>query len=175
MTSSCHPMDCSPPGSRVHGLSQARILEGIAISFSRVSSQGSNPHLLCLLHWEIGSLPLSHIMHDRHSIRVWKLNLIVMAKVNWKWSFQETETVTLVSPKPDCWPSWAFRIFFLHMITWEYLGSGGLGLRKLGNLRDKVCKDKAALPYVESRFIYKRCCSPLHEERKESWILLKKK
>ena len=30
----CEPMDCSPPGSSVHGISQARMLEWIAISFS---------------------------------------------------------------------------------------------------------------------------------------------
>ena len=35
----CNPMDCSPPGSSVHGISQARILEWVAISFSRGSSQ----------------------------------------------------------------------------------------------------------------------------------------
>ena len=35
------PMDCSPPGSSVHGISQARILEWVAISFSR-SSQSSD-------------------------------------------------------------------------------------------------------------------------------------
>ena len=35
----CDPMDCSPPGSSVHGISQVRILEGGAISFSRGSSQ----------------------------------------------------------------------------------------------------------------------------------------
>ena len=29
----CNPMDCSPPGSSVHGIYQARILEWIAISF----------------------------------------------------------------------------------------------------------------------------------------------
>ena len=34
----CDPMDCSPPGSSVHGILQARILEQIAISFSRGSS-----------------------------------------------------------------------------------------------------------------------------------------
>ena len=34
----CDPMDCSLPGSSVHGASQARILEWIAISFSRGSS-----------------------------------------------------------------------------------------------------------------------------------------
>ena len=31
----CNPTDCSLPGSSVHGISQARILERIAISFSR--------------------------------------------------------------------------------------------------------------------------------------------
>ena len=31
-------MDCSPPGSLVNGISQARILEWVAISFSRGSS-----------------------------------------------------------------------------------------------------------------------------------------
>ena len=32
------PMDCSLSGSSVHGISQARVLEWIAISFSRGSS-----------------------------------------------------------------------------------------------------------------------------------------
>ena len=35
----CDPMDCSLPGSSVHGIFQARILEWVAISFSRRSSQ----------------------------------------------------------------------------------------------------------------------------------------
>ena len=34
----CGPMNCSPPGSSVHGVIQARILEWVAISFSRGSS-----------------------------------------------------------------------------------------------------------------------------------------
>ena len=34
----CEPMDCSPPGSCVHGILQARVLEWVAISFSRGSS-----------------------------------------------------------------------------------------------------------------------------------------
>ena len=36
------PMDCSPPGSSVHGIFQARILEWISISFSRGSFQPRN-------------------------------------------------------------------------------------------------------------------------------------
>ena len=35
----CDPMDCSPPGSSVRGILQARILEWVAISFSRGSPQ----------------------------------------------------------------------------------------------------------------------------------------
>ena len=32
----CDPMDCSPPGSSVHGISQARVLEWGAIAFSEL-------------------------------------------------------------------------------------------------------------------------------------------
>ena len=35
----CDPMDCSPPGSSVHGILQARVLGWVAIPFSRGSSQ----------------------------------------------------------------------------------------------------------------------------------------
>ena len=44
----CDPVDCSPPGSSIHGILQARILEWVAISFSRgiFLTQGSNPGLL---------------------------------------------------------------------------------------------------------------------------------
>ena len=38
----CNPMDCSPPGSSVHGILQARVLEWVAVSFSRGSSQPSD-------------------------------------------------------------------------------------------------------------------------------------
>ena len=38
MSNSLQPMDCNPPGSSVHGIFQARILECFATSFSRGSS-----------------------------------------------------------------------------------------------------------------------------------------
>ena len=34
----CDPTDCSPPASSLHGILQATVLEGVAISFSRGSS-----------------------------------------------------------------------------------------------------------------------------------------
>ena len=42
----CDPTDCSPRGSSVHGLLQARILEWVATSFSRGSSSRTEPKCL---------------------------------------------------------------------------------------------------------------------------------
>ena len=39
----CDSMDCSPPGSAVHGILQARILEWIAMPFSREPTPGNQP------------------------------------------------------------------------------------------------------------------------------------
>ena len=50
----CNPVDCNPPGSSVHRVSQSRILEWVAIAFSReiFLTQESNLHLVRLLHWQ---------------------------------------------------------------------------------------------------------------------------
>ena len=46
----CYAMDCSPPGSSVHGILQARTLEWIAIYFSRGSSQpGDQTGVYCIV------------------------------------------------------------------------------------------------------------------------------
>ena len=49
----CDPVDCSPPGSSVRGILQARILEWgcHALLQGIFPTQGSNPHLSYLLHW----------------------------------------------------------------------------------------------------------------------------
>ena len=55
----CDPMDCSPPDSFIHGIFQARILESCHFLLQGILLiQGLNPYLLCLLHWQEGSLPL---------------------------------------------------------------------------------------------------------------------
>ena len=55
----CYPMDWNPPGSSVYGISQARILEWVAISFSRgiFPTQGLNAGLL---HCRQMLYPLGH-------------------------------------------------------------------------------------------------------------------
>ena len=57
------PMDCNPPGSSVHRIFQARILEWVAVFFSRESSRTRDQtHVYCigrqiLYHWATGKMP----------------------------------------------------------------------------------------------------------------------
>ena len=45
----CNPMDCGSPGSSVHGILQARILESVPIPFSRGSSRpGDGTRISCI-------------------------------------------------------------------------------------------------------------------------------
>ena len=56
----CDPMDHSLPGSSVHRIFQARILEWVAVSYSKGSFQprDQNHTSYIYLHWQAGSLPL---------------------------------------------------------------------------------------------------------------------
>ena len=76
----CHPMDCSPPGSSIHGIFQARILEWVAISFSRGSSQPRDgTHVSCidrqiLYYWATRETPSSNCQS-------WDCDLGVLTRV----------------------------------------------------------------------------------------------
>ena len=64
----CNPRDYSPPGSSIHGILQARILEWVAISSSRGSSQPRDQTQVSPALKE-DSLPLS--LQGSHICRVW--------------------------------------------------------------------------------------------------------
>ena len=53
----CDPMDCSPPGSSIHWILQARIVERVAIFSFRGSSWPRGRILISYisLHWQVGS------------------------------------------------------------------------------------------------------------------------
>ena len=92
------PMDCSPPGSSVHILLQ-RIFP----------IQGWNPPLLCLLHQQVGSLPLVPPGKPRRKVEVTNGNLIIdIMKIKYyscfwgfKWGFTtwENEYINVVNHK----------------------------------------------------------------------------
>ena len=60
MSDSCDPMDCSLPGSSVHGISQARILEWVAISHSRYENKCIN-RTICVVSISLVQ-PLSRVL-----------------------------------------------------------------------------------------------------------------
>ena len=73
----CDPMHCSPPGSSVHGIFQVRILEWVAISFSRGSSWPKNwtrlTHIAgrCFTLWTIREAPITERGVLKFPTRLW--------------------------------------------------------------------------------------------------------
>ena len=69
----CNSMDCSPPGSSVHGLLQARTLEWVAMPSSKGPSQPRDQTCIsCVyLHWQVGSLPLGPTGKPMVPIYIW--------------------------------------------------------------------------------------------------------
>ena len=75
------PMDCSPPVSSVHGVSQVKILEWVAISYSRESSRSKNlTHISCLAgrffyHWATknGDTLYSQFKKNQEVMKLWLL------------------------------------------------------------------------------------------------------
>ena len=66
----CNAMDCSPPSSSVHGIFQARILEWVAISFSRGSSwlrDWTQVSWKILYHWPISEYIYIYIYTHTHT------------------------------------------------------------------------------------------------------------
>ena len=64
VSDSCDPVDCSLPGSFVHGTFQARILEWVAISFS-------NRAIYLFIYLIILPMFFEILIHIRHYIRPW--------------------------------------------------------------------------------------------------------
>ena len=63
----CEPVECSPPGSSVHGIFPVKNT-GVGCYFSLQEifrTQGSN---LCLLYQLVNSLPLSHLARPHHTV-----------------------------------------------------------------------------------------------------------
>ena len=65
VTQSCltlgKPMDCSPPGSSIHGIFQARVLEWVAIAFSELLS-------ITLLFLKVNLMFLNNLLFMKFSV-----------------------------------------------------------------------------------------------------------
>ena len=111
MSSSCDPIDCSLPGSSVHGIFQARILEWVAISFSRRSS------------WSRGWTQVSciagilyHLSH--HGIPLFLCGLCQLKTKSLKFYSAEYHHFAFISDKRNFW-LWNFRWIYLSFSTFS--------------------------------------------------------
>ena len=121
----CNPMDCSPPSSSVHGIFQARILEWVAISYSRgiFLNQGPKSRLLGLLHWQVDSLPLSHLGSSQYTFN---------GNVNWQshneknMVIQKTKSITTSNSTPGYISGyisihcWVYKYILPGIYSWVY-------------------------------------------------------
>ena len=94
----CDPVDCSPAGSSVHWILQARTLEWVAISYPRASSQPRDlthvPYIFCTGRWVHSQSMSANCLMDIPSV----LSLVVLAStispVSWScvlWSLSQCE------------------------------------------------------------------------------------
>ena len=72
----CHPMDCSPSGSSVHGILQARILKWAAIPFSRGSSQSMDQTHVSYIYLCLISVLARRLFTTRAT---WEANTLVIS------------------------------------------------------------------------------------------------
>ena len=79
LSDSSRPVDCSPPSSSVHGIVQARILEWVAVSFSRGSS------------WPRDRTQVSHIAGRRFNLCTTREALKYENTVSQKTSYRDIE------------------------------------------------------------------------------------
>ena len=87
----CKPRDWSPPGSSVFGISQPRILEWLAISFSRGSSQPRDwTHISCIDRWILYHSATRKTLH-------WTLNMVKMIHFNFYIFYHNVITMSLKS------------------------------------------------------------------------------
>ena len=95
----CDPMDCNPPGSSVHGILLARILEWVAISSFRGTSPPRNPtsisYISCIDSW---------VLYHYHHLRSFP-----KMKTKWKsfscvWQFVTPWTIhSMEFSRPEYW------------------------------------------------------------------------
>ena len=71
----------SLPGSSVYGISQARKLQGVAISRLLQEIFPTKGSSLCLLHWQADFLPLTHLgLYDEHKMGKIEISKKTIAK-----------------------------------------------------------------------------------------------
>ena len=123
----CHPMDCSPSGSSVHGIFQARILKWVAISSSRGFSWPRNQTCIsCIAGWfftaESPGKPNLYQLFYKYEL----LNLEIFIWIrryheNFKMQMHLKEMIHTIKESLLCMWSHCRIPFILHIVSCKYI------------------------------------------------------
>ena len=129
----CDLVNCSPPGSSVHGISQARILEWVAISSSKGSSRPRNrTHISCpgrriLYHWATREARGSDSWYLKYLYKIVKttcavaeLGVSFRARKEWPHHFDKPAFLPPCSGIFLCFQLHKLIPFFLEAETWAH-------------------------------------------------------
>ena len=125
-----HPMDCSLPDSSIHGISQAGILEWVAIPLSQGSSSPRDrPQVSCigkqiLYHWD-----------------TWEACLCIVGKLKYIWSHLQRGNSNFISHNSTLFPDASNSALFIKLICHRY--QLGVFVISLDLGRIQLCPPKA--------------------------------
>ena len=89
----CNPLDCSPPGSSLHGIFLGKNTEVDCHSSSRGSSQPKDQSFVsCFLHWQADSLQLSHLGSQRKPLLLTVIEYLLSSFMLISFCFPEQST-----------------------------------------------------------------------------------
>ena len=166
----CSPIDCSPPGSSVHGILQARILEWVAMSFSRGSSwprdwtQVSHITSRFFPVWATGEAPFLGIYSKDKKTLIWKdtcspMFIAAILKLAKVWE----------QPKCPSTDEWIKKMFFAYTLTHThtYTHNGILLLLLLSHFsRVRLCVTPSLGFFRQEHWSGWPFPSPMHKSEK---------
>ena len=111
----CDPMDCSLPGSSVHGILQARILEPVALPSSRGPSWPRNQTPISCSSYSAGRFFTAEPPGNPFKLYTWGLNTTICLEIikSWLWQYWAYLVAQLVKNMPAMWETW------VQSLSWE--------------------------------------------------------
>ena len=160
----CDSMDCSPSSSSVHGILQERLLEWVAIPFSRRSSQPRNQTQSPALKWLLYHLSQLFIINKCKIKTTWDtISHLLDAKIRrvdyrvcWQSCGKQAVFMFLVRMWNGLVPMEGMSPLSSKIARASTLWPSNSTSRNLQNTLAKIWKDKCAVPYYYTVYKSKR-------------------
>ena len=128
----CSPIDCTSQGPLSMGLSGKNTRLGCHSLLQRMyPAQGSYPHLLCLLHWRVGSLPLAPSGKPTNTMKVNVKSLSRVRLCATPWTIAHQATPSMGFSRQEYWNGFGCHFLLQGIFPTQELNSGLLHYRQI--------------------------------------------